>query len=75
MITVILNGVQLLITWKKQYKKGSESNLYGGKINIDIANRIREIRNNENLSYSKIAKMFNVSKATIINICKNRIYV
>lgn len=56
-------------------KKGSESNLYGGKINIDIANRIREIRNNENLSYSKIAKMFNISKVTIINVCKNRIYI
>ena len=56
-------------------KKGSQSNLYGGKINIDIANRIREIRNNENLSYSKIAKMLNISKATIINVCKNRIYI
>lgn len=35
---------------------------------------IRSIRSNEKLSYDKIAKMFDVSKATIINICKNRIY-
>jgi hypothetical protein len=55
-------------------KKGSESNLYSGKINTDIANKIREIRKNGNFSYSKIAKMFDLSKATIINICKNRIY-
>lgn len=55
-------------------RKGNESNLYSGKINIDIANKIRKIRNDENLPYSKIAKMFNVSKSTIINICKNRIY-
>lgn len=33
-----------------------------------------KIRSNEKLSYDKIAKMFDVSKATIINICKNRIY-
>lgn len=45
-----------------------------GKLNIDISNMIRSIRSNEKLSYDKIAKMFDVSKATIINICKNRIY-
>lgn len=55
-------------------RKGENSNLYTGKINTDIANRIRHIRNNENISYSKISKMFDVSKTTIINICKNRIY-
>lgn len=55
-------------------KKGKDSNLYSGKIDIDIANKIREIRNKENLSYSKIAKMFDLSKNTIINICKNKIY-
>lgn len=55
-------------------KRGAESNLYSGKLNIDISNMIRSIRSNEKLSYDKIAKMFDVSKATIINICKNRIY-
>lgn len=55
-------------------KRGAESNLYSGKLDIDISNMIRSIRSNEKLSYDKIAKMFDVSKATIINICKNRIY-
>lgn len=56
-------------------RKGSKSNLYTGKINNEIANKIRDIRNNKRLSHNKIAKMFNVSKTTIINICKNRIYI
>lgn len=55
-------------------KRGAESNLYSGKLNIDISNMIRSIRSNEKLSYDKIAKMFDVSKATIINIRENRIY-
>ncbi|WP_440429290.1 NUMOD4 domain-containing protein [Phocaeicola plebeius] len=56
-------------------KKGKDSNLYCGKIDIDIANRIREIRKYEHLSYSNIAKMFGLSKTTIINIVKDRIYI
>ena len=60
MITKILNGVH--------------SNLYSRKINIDIANKIRQIRKN-GTSYSKLSIMFNVSKTTIINICKNKVYI
>lgn len=55
-------------------KKGKYSNLYSGKINIDIANKIRQIRKN-GTSYSKLSIMFNVSKKTIINICKNKVYI
>lgn len=55
-------------------KKGKKSNLYSGKLDIKKADEIRLLRNNYGLSYSKIAKMFNVSKSTIINVCKNRIY-
>lgn len=43
-------------------KRGAESNLYSGKLNIDISNMIRSIRSNEKLSYDKIAKMLMYQK-------------
>lgn len=55
-------------------RKGEESNLYSGKINNDVAKTIRDMRNNRNMSYGEIADIFDLSRATIINICKNRIY-
>ena len=55
-------------------RKGEESNLYSGKINNDVAKTIRDMRNNRNMSYGEIADIFDLSRATIINISKNRIY-
>lgn len=68
---IILNGVHFLIIL---IRKGEESNLYSGKINNDVAKTIRDMRNNRNMSYGEIADIFDLSRATIINICKNRIY-
>lgn len=56
---IILNGVHFLIILK---------------INNDVAKTIRDMRNNRNMSYGEIADIFDLSRATIINICKNRIY-
>lgn len=58
----------------KKTRKGEESNLYSGKINNDVAKTIRDMRNNRNMSYGEIADVFDLSRATIMNICKNKIY-
>lgn len=64
----------VFIDWSVFTLKGEESNLYSGKINNDVAKTIRDMRNNRNMSYGEIADIFDLSRATIINICKNRIY-
>lgn len=56
-------------------KKGKESNLYSGKINKKLADEIRILRKQKKLSYAKIASFYNLSKTTILNICKNKIYL
>lgn len=58
-------------------KKGTESNLYGRYgtcMTLEIANEIIRRRREENLSYNELARIYKMSKATMVNICKNRIY-
>lgn len=58
-------------------RRGKDSNLYGRygtNMTFEIANEIRKRRQEENLSYNELARIYKMSKATMINICKNRIY-
>lgn len=59
-------------------KKGNESNLYGRygiQMTLEIANEIRKRKQEENLSYDELAKIYKMSKSTMISICKNKIYI
>lgn len=56
-------------------KRGAESNLYSGKLNLIIANNIRNDYKSTKYSCRQLAQKYNVSKATIINILHDRIYI
>lgn len=56
-------------------RKGSDSNLYSGKINLNIANEIRKKYKLGNYTYRSLAKEYNISHSYIVQIMNNRVYI
>lgn len=54
--------------------KMNGTNNHQSKFTEKQIKEIRKIRSEQNISYRKIANMYNVSHITIMNICKNKTY-